>query len=188
MYCTKLCGSRASQPAAQAGRASQMRAQRIARHVPVPYVGPPYRRTPTPRRNPIAVSKRCFKSTKCRICEAWFVTLYTDVTCSSECQSELRRTERQVSHGRRRARKRNAYVADVYRKQVFERDSYRCHLCRKKTRPDKLAPHPRSPTIDHVIPLAVGGTHEPLNCRTACYLCNSRKSHGGGGEQMLLIA
>lgn len=57
-----------------------------------------------------------------------------------------------------------------------------------KTDPTKAAPHPNSPTIDHVIPLAQGGTHEPPNCRTACFQCNSHKGDRGGGEQMLLVA
>ncbi|MEU2106485.1 HNH endonuclease signature motif containing protein [Nocardia sp. NPDC019255] len=71
---------------------------------------------------------------------------------------------------------------------MFESDGYRCHLCRRKTDPTKVAPHPRSPTIDHVIPLSKGGTHEPSNCRTACFHCNATKGDRGGGEQLLLIA
>jgi len=51
----------------------------------------------------------------------------------------------------------------------------------------QTVPHPKAPTIDHVIPLAQGGTHEPLNCRAAHFLCNSLKSHQGHGDQMLLL-
>jgi len=62
----------------------------------------------------------------------------------------------------------------------------RCHICNKAVKRDAVVPHPLAPTIDHVIPLAVGGTHEPLNCRCAHYICNARKGHRGG-EQLLLI-
>lgn len=71
---------------------------------------------------------------------------------------------------------------------MYIRDGYRCHLCNRKTDPTKRVPHPRAPTLDHVIPLSCGGTHEPLNCRTACYICNTRKGAGGGGEQFILFA
>ena len=47
--------------------------------------------------------------------------------------------------------------------------------------------HPLSPTIDHVIPLSKGGTHEPGNCRLACFRCNAIKSDGGGGEQFAFV-
>lgn len=36
--------------------------------------------------------------------------------------------------------------------------------------PDRLAP-----TLDHIIPLAAGGTHEPSNCQCAHFSCNSAK-------------
>lgn len=94
---------------------------------------------------------------------------------------------------RYRARKFNNFVASVNRKQIFELDSYRCHLCKRKCRrsttylANSRVLHPLSPTIDHLIPLSKGGTHEPANCRTACFQCNSRKSDGGSGDQFALV-
>jgi hypothetical protein len=41
--------------------------------------------------------------------------------------------------------------------------------------------------MDHVIPLAKGGTHEPANVRCAHFLCNALKGDGAMGEQMLLF-
>lgn len=88
----------------------------------------------------------------------------------------------------RRARKLDAFIEYVDRQQVFEHDGYRCHLCRRKTLRTKQVPHPRAPTIDHIVPLSRGGKHEYVNCRTACFLCNAQKNAYGGGEQLLLIA
>ena len=89
---------------------------------------------------------------------------------------------------RRRATLADAFVEDVDRSAVFLADGYRCHLCGKMTDKSKTVPDPMAPTVDHVIPLSVGGKHEAANCRTAHFSCNSAKCNRGGGEQMLLLA
>jgi len=52
-----------------------------------------------------------------------------------------------------------------------------------------VVPHPKAPTIDHVIPLSKGGTHEPANVQLAHYYCNSIKADGawGAGEQLAML-
>lgn len=103
------------------------------------------------------------------------------------CREQWNRDQVRLHRDKRRARKRDAYVADVRRADIYVRDKYRCMLCGKKLRMDAAVPHPLAPTIDHIIPLAVGGTHEPANAQAAHFICNARKSAGGGGEQLLLI-
>ena len=128
-----------------------------------------------------------WKSIRCATCGTWFISKWVnEASCSDECLRVHRTHQRAIAKDRRRARKKAAYVADVYRKKVWQLDGYRCHLCGKKTDPTKQAPHPKAPTIDHVIPLAAGGTHEPANCRTAHFICNSRKGARGGYEQLAL--
>jgi 5-methylcytosine-specific restriction endonuclease McrA len=48
--------------------------------------------------------------------------------------------------------------------------------------------HPRSPSIDHIVPMSRGGDHVESNLQTACFLCNSLKSNKGGGQMRLPIA
>ncbi len=142
-----------------------------------------------PRRDHLHLrTARRLTSGRCRVCDQWFISFHLDVTCSTECKRKRDRQAKRLHKDKRRAVKRNAYREDVSRRRVFESDSYRCHLCRRKTDTTKQVPHPRAPTIDHVIPLGRGGTHEPSNCRTACFQCNATKSDRGGGEQLLLIA
>lgn len=176
-YCSRRCS------AAAAGRASAEAHRRSTPREIEIYVPP---------KRPISVvhvrTKNRLTSGRCRVCNEWFVSEHRDVTCSSVCRSEYRRDRRRAGKDRRRARKRQAFVETVYRKKVFEADGYRCHLCGKKTDPSKAAPHPKAPTLDHIVPLADGGRHERTNCRTAHFLCNSRKGDRGGGEQLLLIA
>lgn len=166
---------------------SQASAASVRTRYPRPvalYTGP--RHTPPP----IQWVKTAHRLTsgQCRVCDTWFVSLHTDITCSPQCFTQYHADQKRMAKERRRALQRRAFVENVIRKQVFNRDGYRCHICRRKTDPTKKTPHPRAPTIDHVIPLACGGKHEKTNCRTACFLCNSRKGDRGGGEQLLLIA
>lgn len=126
-----------------------------------------------------------FVSCQCRRCGCWWLGdrlagSNRETYCSDRCGSADARD-------RRRARQRSAFVAPVSRFEVFSRDAYRCHICWKQTDPSKVVPHPRAPTIDHVIPLARGGTHEPANVATACFRCNSLKGDRGGGEQLALL-
>lgn len=180
-YCTSRCAYLHSQTQMLA---AAIKANTKPREL-VRYDGPPMIRQPEAT---WMKTKNRLTSGQCKVCSSWFVSPHTDVTCSAECWTIHNRLARQRWVDNRRARKRNAFVEVVYRKKVFERDGYRCHLCNRKTNPDRLVPHPRAPTIDHVIPLARGGTHEPSNCRTACFLCNSKKGDRGGGEQLLLMA
>lgn len=85
-----------------------------------------------------------------------------------------RETSFQGAH-RYRARKLAAFVEDVDRVIVFERDGWVCQICNLPV--DRSAP-PRShesPSVDHRIPLSAGGLHAYENCQTAHLICNVRK-------------
>lgn len=127
-------------------------------------------------------SGRLFVAGCCRRCGDQFTILdqLENRYCSRRCM-------RSDAKERRRARKLDAFVEDVIRVEIFERDGWRCQICRRKVDRNKVFPHPRSPTIDHIIPLAKGGTHEPRNVQTACFLCNSRKGDRFGGDQLRLL-
>lgn len=128
-----------------------------------------------------------FFAGQCRRCGAGYIAdrlAYENGSgrhCSVRCAKAAGRD-------RRRARKRSAYVADVYRYRVFERDGWRCQICKRKVSRTASVPNPRAATLDHIIPLAAGGTHEPTNCQTACFKCNATKGHLRAGDQLRLIA
>lgn len=121
----------------------------------------------------------------CRRCGDGFVTPHrpgsVNLYCSRSCTVA-------VVQMRRRARKHRAFVAEVSPVRIFERDGWRCRLCRRKVRRDAQVPHPLAPVLDHVIPLARGGTHEPSNVQCAHFRCNSRKGTSARYvEQLALI-
>jgi len=160
------------------------------------YCGPKLRRKPKPNLNSVPASKRTFKSVECKVCNTYFLTLFNDLTCSTECQDVNFRDMKLQAKSRRRARERRAFIENVSPKYIFSRDNYKCNLnlsasCNGKTDPSKVVPHPRAPTVDHIIPLGAGlendGWHSNANSWTACFECNSTKSDRGGGEQLALI-
>lgn len=88
---------------------------------------------------------------------------------------------------RRRALKAAASTGrPVLLSEIRVRDGNRCHLCLKAV-PEKAWPHPMSPSLDHVVPLSKGGTHDPDNVKLAHLECNTAKGNRGGNEQLLLI-
>jgi len=78
-------------------------------------------------------------------------------------------------------------VERVWRAQVFARDGGRCQICGRKARMTAVVPHPLAPVLDHIIPLAAGGTHEPRNVQLAHFICNSRKRETPAGDQLRLM-
>lgn len=77
---------------------------------------------------------------------------------------------------RRRARLLEAFVEDVDPAAIWLRDGGTCGICCQPIDPLLPWPHRMSKTLDHVIPLAKGGTHEPANVQLAHAVCNSRKN------------
>jgi 5-methylcytosine-specific restriction endonuclease McrA len=112
---------------------------------------------------------------RCAVCDALFVCRNQRRTCSTRCKDEYSKRRKRMHRDRRRARKKGAYVADVVRQEVYRRDLWICQLCGKPVDPLLAMPNPGAATIDHVVPLACGGTHEPDNVQLAHALCNSRK-------------
>lgn len=66
---------------------------------------------------------------------------------------------------------------DYRRIEVFERDRWVCYICGLKIDPEAKFPDPKSATIDHVFPLALGGKDRSNNVRTCCWSCNNSKLH-----------
>lgn len=95
--------------------------------------------------------------------------------------------ERRDRYHRRRAQKKATSSGEpVLLSEIAERDEWRCHLCGVDVDPEVSWPHPMSPSLDHVVPLSLGGPHAPENVRLAHLRCNSAKGNRGGEEQMLL--
>lgn len=65
----------------------------------------------------------------------------------------------------------------IHPAKVYERDDWLCGICGHRIDPDLKHPHPMSKTIDHVIPMSMGGGHLYVNVQAAHYRCNNVKGN-----------
>jgi 5-methylcytosine-specific restriction endonuclease McrA len=94
----------------------------------------------------------------------------------TECVGAVARDVKATSRAIGKARKRAATVERVSPYRVFERDGWRCYLCRCDTPKHKRGTYDDdAPELEHVIPLAQGGEHSYANTRCACRSCNLLK-------------
>jgi HNH endonuclease len=92
-----------------------------------------------------------------------------------KARPELQRAQWRAHKQRRRAAKRTTTIEYFKPIDVYRRDKWRCGICRKFVDRDLKYPHPESPSLDHIIPLAKGGTHTLDNVQLAHLQCNCLK-------------
>ena len=80
---------------------------------------------------------------------------------------------------KRHAIMQTSFVEPVSIKKIYIRDKGMCGICKKKLSMAQV-------TIDHILPLSKGGTHEPKNVRVAHFSCNSRRGNRGEAQLRLL--
>ncbi|MFD3741593.1 HNH endonuclease [Streptomyces sp. NPDC058629] len=103
-----------------------------------------------------------------------------------EVARERRRLSWQQKCRRRRAAKRGGASETYTLVQIAERDRARCGLCGGRVAMKQRVPHPKAPTIDHVIPVSEGGDDTRANVQLAHFQCNSAKG-ARGSQQLALI-
>lgn len=88
---------------------------------------------------------------------------------------------------RRSRRLRAVYVEDVDVRVLAERDGWRCHICGRKVSKTAMHPQPVSASVDHLVPISLGGEHSYRNTALAHFGCNAQKHTRAVGEQLRLI-
>lgn len=103
-----------------------------------------------------------------------------------ECQRADARSRGVDAAHRRRARLAELDSEQFSPSEIFERDGWVCQLCGRKINRRRKWPDPLSASIDHILPISLGGGHLRANAQASHLRCNLRK-HTGGTDQLRLI-
>lgn len=201
-YCSKACRNRASYLLHRESRLAANRAETVASHLPK--VCPQCSQTFTPERT----NKQRFCSRPCgadfhrdssgKFCtnescdrqmraKGLCATHYAATRPKAQGRPETRRANLRRKTQLRRARLQDSEAEPVDRDVVGDRDGWKCGLCGHRVDNSLSWPHPRSASLDHIVPLSKGGAHAYINTQIAHLDCNMAKGNRGGGEQLLLI-
>jgi hypothetical protein len=88
--------------------------------------------------------------------------------CSERCAVDSRQ---HVNNAQRRLRA-DGFPAGFSRRAIYERDDWVCGLCGEPVDPALTYPDPECASLDHVVPLSRGGSHDPTNLQLAHLRCN----------------
>lgn len=125
----------------------------------------------------------------CLRCGEHFISrwhpLWPSRFCSDRCAARHAHNRHRI---RRRALIKEVRVEDISRTKVFERDGWRCGICGESADSSATVPDPLAPTLDHILPLSLGGEHSYANLQCAHYLCNSRKGNRIESQQLQFAA
>lgn len=107
----------------------------------------------------------------------------------SQGKPETRRRNLRAKTQRRRAAIRGGRQIERFTDlEIFERDHWRCGICHRRVNEALSYPHPRSASLDHVVPLSEDPDgHTRANVRCSHLSCNVKRSNRGGGEQLALV-
>lgn len=130
------------------------------------------------------------KMATCKGCNKEFRPRKTEFSsyCSRECSFKHKRVNEIIKtdwsskcnigcQQRRKQRiKKNGYQY-INKTKVFERDRWICHICGCNTPKRKRGTMSMdAPELDHIVPIAAGGSHTYSNVACACKKCNIKKS------------
>lgn len=119
-------------------------------------------------------AKRVRLVRSCVECSTDFNPRANQMTCSPECRKAY--LGRFGSHFSRAAYFGVAYEV-VPRTEIFERDGWVCGICALPVDQTVKFPDPGSATLDHVVPMSLGGAHDRANLQCAHFYCNTVKGN-----------
>lgn len=114
-------------------------------------------------------------SKECAICGARFDPRSLHGRDASVCSDECARIRAREHDDIRRFASGLTPEGRRVRYSVMKRDGWVCQLCGDATDRSVMWPHPLYPTIDHIVPVSKGGTHDMSNLQCAHARCNIRK-------------
>lgn len=98
------------------------------------------------------------------------------ISFDPEVQASKRRARRHAAFAAERSPRGRACIVETFDpREIFERDGWRCHVCGEDVSRE-VGAHDQDATIDHLIPVVLGGDHSRSNVALAHRLCNSSRA------------
>jgi 5-methylcytosine-specific restriction endonuclease McrA len=104
-------------------------------------------------------------------------------------RQRTRLAERRIAERNRQLAIKTTIAEKFTAEEIFKRDGWRCHICRKSVRREpRFNWDPLSASLDHIVPLSKGGAHIRENVACAHLKCNqAKRASMGAGVQPLLV-
>lgn len=77
----------------------------------------------------------------------------------------------------RRALTRGVKADRISPVDIYNRDGWKCGICFAEVDRSLSWPHPMSVSLDHIVPLSLGGEHVAENVRCSHLSCNVRRGN-----------
>lgn len=123
---------------------------------------------------PLKRDRKCV----CIICGKHFMgNKKNSMTCSKSCRRENGRRLDIEATVKRRSALASVEVESISRLKVYERDEWICGLCGLPVDPRLRHPDPMSASLDHILPISLGGSHTWDNVQLAHLHCNCSKGN-----------
>ena len=127
----------------------------------------------------------------CKYCGVIFMPDYGSkkkVFCSDKC---LKANYRTIRKQKQRAEHYGVYYEFIDVLEVYKRSGWVCGICGESIDRKLKHPHPKSISLDHIIPMSIGGPHSYENVQPAHFNCNSKKGNrrymDQGDGQMMIV-
>jgi hypothetical protein len=119
----------------------------------------------------------------CKGCAENFITRRKEqVYCSTQCNRWMREQMKRETARRRGESEWNAAGRPTWKARIYYGNKGICQLCFQPIDLTLDYPNPMSFSIDHIVPVSLGGTHKLKNLQSAHLLCNSKRGNKPIGE------
>ena len=123
-------------------------------------------------RNARRTNFRTIYPRRCVNCEQAFITTNQEqVYCTQECRLQRKRQMREENEKKLGTR------TQSFKRKLYFRDSGLCGVCGEPILLSDKYPHPRSLSIDHIVPISKGGHHAQYNLQITHWICNVNKGN-----------
>ena len=108
---------------------------------------------------------------------AYYGTKRSEILSQKRGYYEMNKDDFLARNTRRKRLIAGAKQEPYLREDIFEQDNWTCQLCQEPINPELKWPESGSASIDHIIPLSLGGDDTPANVQAAHLSCNQGKGN-----------